>query len=112
MNLHVVTGHKPTSPRHGHLLADGTRAHMTSTVYEGMAKVRATSYDHDKGKNWQRGEVEGLQDLLEDLKIDSGGLDWEKLAAERVALSGDAEAQAEEQKVKGQEKEKEVQGGV
>jgi len=65
---------------------------MTQTVYEGMAKSRATTQDHDKGKRWQRGDMEELRNSLKNMKIDSSALDWEKLGGEGMNLGGGAKA--------------------
>jgi hypothetical protein len=48
MNLHIVTGRKPHSPRPGDLLQDGTRQDMTASKYDAMARNDA------KFSQWKR----------------------------------------------------------
>jgi hypothetical protein len=38
LNFHIVTGRKPSTPRTGDLLANGSRNEMTPFTYEAMAR--------------------------------------------------------------------------
>jgi len=65
INLHIVTGRKPATPRAGDLLADGSRQEMTDMKYEAMQR-RVTSV----ANQWTRMENEASLEKMMDGTVD------------------------------------------
>ncbi|TVY76004.1 hypothetical protein LSUE1_G005491 [Lachnellula suecica] len=63
LNLYLVTGRKPSLPRPGDLLSDGTRQEMTASTYDAMAR-----FNDAKTSQWKRFDLDTkLTTMLESL---------------------------------------------
>lgn len=84
INLHIVTGRKPSSPRAGDLLLDESRQEMTQEKYEAMTRGKVANANH-----WSRMEGESsLAKMLDGLDLLPGSPQYEQPPELKMPMKG------------------------